>query len=253
MLTFASLPQTPKVRPATARSRVVATLREEILSNPRTTSFLIASEHQLCRRFGVSRVTVRLALGDLENRGLIFRKHGKGTFAHGNSTRVHRRIAVLIKSRESVKSKLVIEIVRGAFTAITTRGSSLALIGTPPQEWQPEIVSNLGGVIVMQQNVTIQDLENLNNRNLPFLIVGEEKNKLPGPCILWGQNEKGNLNQWLPGNNNEPIRPEFEHDFFTAGKLAVEALIQAGLTGRPVRDIIMEEECTFSVLHLERK
>jgi DeoR/GlpR family transcriptional regulator of sugar metabolism len=114
---------------------VVATLTEEILSNLQTTSFLIASEHQLCRRFGVSRVTVRLALGDLENRGLIFRKHGKGTFAHGNSTRVHRRIAVLIKSRESIRSKLVIEIVRGAFTTISTLGSSLALIGGFLSAW----------------------------------------------------------------------------------------------------------------------
>lgn len=253
MLTFASLPKTPKIRPATARSRVVATLSEEILGNPRTASFRIASEHQLCRRFGVSRVTVRLALGDLENRGLIFRKHGKGTFAHGNSARMHRRIAVLIKSRESIRTPLVTETVRGAFTAISTIGSSLALIGTPPQEWQPEIVGRLGGVIVIPQNVTIQDLENLNDRNLPFLIVGEGGRELTGPRILWSQNDKANFSQWIPDNYNEPVCSEFEHDFFVAGKLAVEALIQAALSGRLIRDIIRKEQCTFSILHLERQ
>lgn len=38
------------------------------------------SERQLVQLFNVSRSTVRLALRDLEERGLIYRLHGKGTF-----------------------------------------------------------------------------------------------------------------------------------------------------------------------------
>ena len=71
--------------PTTARGRLVAAVTEEILSRNEPSAFAIDSEHQLCRRFNVSRVTVRLALGDLENRGLIYRKHGKGTFAYGQA------------------------------------------------------------------------------------------------------------------------------------------------------------------------
>ena len=34
-------------------------------------------------------------IGDLENRGLIYRKHGKGTFANGHKTRIHRYLGIL--------------------------------------------------------------------------------------------------------------------------------------------------------------
>ena len=40
----------------------------------------LPSERQLLVKYGVSRNTIRLALQDLEERGLIYRLHGKGTF-----------------------------------------------------------------------------------------------------------------------------------------------------------------------------
>jgi len=174
-------------RSSTARSRLVAAVTEEILGRNEQTSFPISSEHQLCRRFDVSRVTVRLALSDLENRGLIYRKHGKGTFAHGSSTRVHRYLGILMKSPQSAAQRPIADMIRGAQTVMSNLRSATLLISTAPETWRPDKASSLGGVIVVPQDVTPKDLEDLKNRNLPFLIFAESD--LPGPRILLGQRE----------------------------------------------------------------
>ena len=41
----------------------------------------IASEHQLCARFGVSRPTIRQALDVLVQEGRLYRHAGRGTFS----------------------------------------------------------------------------------------------------------------------------------------------------------------------------
>ncbi|UFH51085.1 GntR family transcriptional regulator [Pseudomonas sp. KNUC1026] len=55
-------------------------LRERILDGTYAPSSRLPSEHQLCALHGVSRITVRQALGDLQKEGLIFKVPGKGTF-----------------------------------------------------------------------------------------------------------------------------------------------------------------------------
>lgn len=41
----------------------------------------IPSEHDLCEKYNVSRITVRNALSELEDEGYLIKKQGKGTFA----------------------------------------------------------------------------------------------------------------------------------------------------------------------------
>jgi DNA-binding LacI/PurR family transcriptional regulator len=160
-------------------------LTEEILQKAAPAAFPIASEHQLCRRFNISRVTVRLALGDLENRGLIYRKHGKGTFAHGQATRVHRNLGVLIKSPNASEHRPIAEMVRGVQTVMASVQAATLLISTSPEQWRPEKVSTLGGVIVVPHEVTPRELEILKDRNLNYILFGETD--LPGPRLLLGQ------------------------------------------------------------------
>ncbi len=172
-------------RPFTARARLVTTLAEEILSRSETAPFAIASEHELCRRFQISRVTVRLALGDLENRGLIYRKHGKGTFAYGRAHQVFRDIGFLMKAPQAAERRPIAEMVRGAQTAMAPLRAATVLLSRAPEEWRADMASSLSGVIVMPQEVSEKDLQVLQDRKIPFIIAG--RSILPGPHIDLGQ------------------------------------------------------------------
>lgn len=50
-------------------------IREQMAPNDK-----LFSERELTQVYGVSRITVRLALQELEKRGLVYKKHGKGTY-----------------------------------------------------------------------------------------------------------------------------------------------------------------------------
>jgi len=172
-------------RSSTARARLAATLAEEILQRPETAPFPIASEHELCRRFQISRVTVRLALGDLENRGLIYRRHGKGTYAHGRSKQTYRDLGFLMKVPQSAEHRPIAEMVRGAQNVMAGLRSAIVLLSRSPEEWRPDLATSLGGVIVMPQDVTERDLQTLRDRNVPYILGGQSS--LPGPRIDLGQ------------------------------------------------------------------
>ncbi len=196
-----------------ARSRIVAILTQEILKREEPKAFSIGSENQLCGRFSVSRVTVRHALSDLEHRGLIYRKHGKGTFAHGRSTRVHRNIALLFKLRESIQQRAILELIQGAQTITASLRSALILISTSPKEWRADMTSSLGGVIVMPEEVTLEELTVFRDHKLPFVSIGESH--LPKPRFIPSAEELG---------------------FFQAGQRAAEILSRAAMTGEALSD-----------------
>jgi len=92
-----------------------------------------------------------------------------------------------MKSPQTAEHRSMAEMVRGAQTVMASVNSAVLLISTPPEEWQPDKASSLGGVIVVPQDVTEKDLDILKNRNLPFLLLGESD--LPGPRVRLGQRE----------------------------------------------------------------
>jgi DNA-binding GntR family transcriptional regulator len=61
-------------------SRIAYSLRHKILSGQLEPGSKISSEDQLAEFYGVSRITIRMALSHLEEENLISRNRGKGTF-----------------------------------------------------------------------------------------------------------------------------------------------------------------------------
>ncbi|WP_246312624.1 GntR family transcriptional regulator [Pseudaquabacterium terrae] len=66
--------------PGPLYAQIKQLLRERILDGSYQPHQQMPSEAEMMTRFGVSRITVRLALADLQNEGLIFKLHGKGSF-----------------------------------------------------------------------------------------------------------------------------------------------------------------------------
>src|SRR5690606_25013339 len=66
--------------PAPLYAQIKELLRERILDGSYKPHEQMPSESEMMATFGVSRITVRQALNDLQQEGLIFRIHGKGTF-----------------------------------------------------------------------------------------------------------------------------------------------------------------------------
>jgi GntR family transcriptional regulator len=61
-------------------TQIADILRDRILQGQYQPNAQMPSESELMSSFGVSRITVRQALGNLQSEGLIFRIHGKGTY-----------------------------------------------------------------------------------------------------------------------------------------------------------------------------
>ncbi|MDY7544638.1 GntR family transcriptional regulator [Glaciimonas sp. GNP009] len=69
-----------KTSPIPFYAQVRDALRQKILDGALKPHQKMASESQMIETFGVSRITIRRALHELENEGLIFGVSGKGTF-----------------------------------------------------------------------------------------------------------------------------------------------------------------------------
>ncbi|MFM0742237.1 GntR family transcriptional regulator [Paraburkholderia xenovorans] len=77
----ASTTQTlPRARGTSLHRQMFLVLRERIVSGGYPAGSLIPKEEDLCTYFGVSRITARRALTDLEAQGYVYRRQGLGTF-----------------------------------------------------------------------------------------------------------------------------------------------------------------------------
>ena len=63
--------------------QLAARLEQAISAGTWAAGFQIPSESSLVDQYGVSRVTVRLAVDELVGKGLLKRQHGRGTFVTG--------------------------------------------------------------------------------------------------------------------------------------------------------------------------
>jgi GntR family transcriptional regulator len=120
---------TPTPTPQFLYQQLLENIEERVRSGKLKVGDLIPSETKLQEEFNISRVTVRKALMELEQRGLVTRKHGKGTYISEKS--IHQAL--------ETKANTIVEAfeLEGVDLEVTT----LALEYVDP----PEIIAELFG------------------------------------------------------------------------------------------------------------
>lgn len=87
-------------------------IKEKIRIGEYSTGDALPSERILMELYGVSRITVRQAVGDLVKEGILYRQHGKGTFIANQ--RIRRPLAKLfgvVEELELIGLELDIELI----------------------------------------------------------------------------------------------------------------------------------------------
>ena len=72
-------------------------LRQSIIHMDLTRSNKLPPEERLAKELSVSRVTIRSALKDLEQEGLVLRIHGKGTFVNPEAQRIKANLGSMME------------------------------------------------------------------------------------------------------------------------------------------------------------
>lgn len=83
--------------------RIEEDLLAQIMEGQIQPGQVIPPERELCERYGVSRITVRHAIGELETRGYVRRQQGRGTFV--SRSRIRREMGRLISFSEEMRAQ----------------------------------------------------------------------------------------------------------------------------------------------------
>jgi DNA-binding LacI/PurR family transcriptional regulator len=166
------------------RQQIADILHEEISAGRYASHDPLPGEHALCQRFQVSRMTLRLALGDLVQQGCIYRRHGSGTYVNPVRAILARPLALLLLEPQKAHTVGNVPLIAGAGSYLESVGSHLVLISTPPTRWDAEFLGSLAGVMVLPPLIDAADLARLARAQLPTLVVTESD--LPCPGIHYG-------------------------------------------------------------------
>ncbi|MEH7493873.1 GntR family transcriptional regulator [Neobacillus niacini] len=162
----------------------------------------IYSENELVKMFGVSRHTVRQAVGDLVHEGWLYREQGAGTFC---SFKQEENKPTVLPAQTNGKNIGVIttyisdyifpSIIRGIESYLTGQGYSLTFACTDndiekeKQCLQTMLNRNIDGLIVEPTkssvyNPNIHYYLELEQRNIPYLMINQFYPQLAPPHIV---------------------------------------------------------------------
>lgn len=176
-------------------------LKQQILSWIVTAQFKphdkLPSENEIGKQFGMSRQTVRQALGDLEQDGWLYRVQGKGTFV-SDQTAPERRGGsngmTIGMITTHISDYIFPTIVRGVESRLRSVGARLLLASTDNEkEKEKESLDSmlrepLAGLIIeptksAEGNPNFNYFLALDVMKIPYIMLNERYSDLDAPCL----------------------------------------------------------------------
>lgn len=193
----------------TKYSMVKRAVKSKIVDGTYTPNQKISSESELMKEFGVSRHTVRLAIGDLVLEGWLYREQGSGTFCSDRSymdynpnLNTQKNIAIVTTY---LSDYIFPSIIRGAESRLSEAGYQVSIFSTNNNHQNERIVlekilsQQFDGVIVEptksgSANPNISYYLNLEQRSIPYIMINAFYDELE-PVSLVMDDEQGGFLQ----------------------------------------------------------
>jgi GntR family transcriptional regulator, arabinose operon transcriptional repressor len=173
----------------------------------------IYSENELVKMFGVSRHTVRLAVGDLVHEGWLYREQGAGTFCSNKMLEPLSESNNFIQPLKTTGKNIGVittyisdyifpSIIKGMESYLTAQGYSLTFACTDndvekeKQCLQTMLSRNINGLIVeptrsSNYNPNINYYLELEQNNIPYLMINQFYSQLMPPHIIMNDEHGG--------------------------------------------------------------
>lgn len=154
----------------------------------------LPSEHELSRMYGMSRQTVRQAIGEMVRDGLLYRIRGKGTFCAPYAEHKPAEIPAVGILTTYISEYIFPSIVRGAEKVLRNKGYRLLLFSTENDKDKERecldmiLQQPLSGLIVeptksAEGNPNLSGYLVLESQGIPIIMINERYPELDCPCI----------------------------------------------------------------------
>lgn len=184
---------------------VKESIKSKILDGTYQPHQKISSESELMKEFGVSRHTVRLAIGDLVAKGWLYREQGSGTFCADRTAFESELSGTNPKSiaivTTYISDYIFPSIIRGAEKYLSKNGYNVSLFSTDNNhETEKNVLETIlsqrfDGIIVEPTkssiaNPNINYYLNLENKKIPYIMINAYYDELE-PLSITIDDEKG--------------------------------------------------------------
>lgn len=170
----------------------------------------ISSESEMMRQFGVSRHTVRLAIGELVSEGWLYREQGSGTFCADRDSQINKQLLEQPQNSIAIITTYISEyifpsLIRGAESYLSKQGYHVSIFNTNNDHEQEKriletiITGNYQGVIVEPTqsacaNPNINYYLSLEKLKVPYLMINAAYEELE-PFSIELNDEQGGFKQ----------------------------------------------------------